>query len=503
MKVGTKLIVSLVLSITVIMIVQRYWRLVKWRDTLFAQRAREIRIIARTLEVAIENAIKRDQWEDVEGLFREIQGVSDFGRVTLFRPDGSVLAASDPSTVGAALPVPRIQQILKERKSVSFFSKEEGRRSFYYLTPMRLAWRGPPLVLEVVASTSLAEEILAQRRNEVVSGGVLMVAFIAFLAWYLTRWNVSRPIGDLIQGAMAIGSGDLSLRIPVKRRDELGRLAAEFNRMAESLERARDRFLEETRRKIDLERQLQHSEKLAAVGRLAAGLAHEIGTPLNIISGRAEYLLPEMEEGDSKARSLRAIIAQIERIARIIDQLMGYARAHPPQIAPTPLPRVLASVLSLLDHEMKRRGIQVEPRVPTGLPDLAADPNLLQQVFVNLLLNAFDAMAEGGQVRIAAEAKDGWMEMSVEDTGCGIPAEDLPRIFDPFFTTKKTGKGTGLGLSVVHGIIQNHGGRIEVRSEMGVGTTFVLHLPVYPPDAQSRGANPERSPEGSRHALSD
>lgn len=496
MRIGTKLVVSLVLSTMVVMVVYRYWRLLTWHKTLFAQQAREVRMVAKALEVAVENAMKREQWEDVKGFFQDIQGLSGIDRVTLFRADGSVLVASDPSLAGATASAPMIRQVLQEKKPTGFFSEEEGGGHFHYLTPMRLAWQGTPSVLEVIASTSFTEQILAKRRNEIVFGGLFMMIVIAFLAWYFTQRNLSRPIGDLIQGAMAIGSGDLSPRIPVKRKDELGCLAAEFNRMAEGLEHAREQFLEETRKKLNLERQLQHSEKLAAVGRLAAGLAHEIGTPLNIISGRAEYLLPEMEEGDPKAKNLRAIITQIERIARIIEQLLGYARAHPPQIAPTSLPRVLSNVLSFLDHEMKRRGSQVEPRFPTWLPELAADPHLLQQVFVNLLLNAFDAMPEGGQVRIVAEVKEGWVEISVEDTGCGIPADYLPQIFDPFFTTKKPGKGTGLGLSVVHGIIQNHGGRIEVRSEVGVGTTFFISLPLYSTEAQSPGPHLETSSEG-------
>lgn len=496
MRIGTKLIVSLVLSVIIVMGIYHYWRLARWHRALFDQQTREVQIIARALEVTIENAMKRDRWEEVEGLFHEIRGLSGVGRVRLFRADGSVLVASDSSAVGAAVPVSTIQQILKGKRPVGSFLEREGRRNFRYLVPIPLAWRGSPLVLEVVASTSFIEEVLARKRVEIILTGVLIVITIALIAWYLTRRNVSRPIGELIQGAMAIGSGDLSPRIPVQRRDELGCLAAEFNRMAENLERARDRLMEETRRKLDLERQLLHSEKLAAVGRLAAGLAHEIGTPLNVISGRAEYLLPEVEENDPKARSLSIIIAQIERIARIVEQLLGYARAHPPQIAPTSLPRVLASVLSLLDHELKRRGIQVELEVSPRLPDLAADSHQLQQVFVNLLLNALDAMAEGGRVRIAAGPKDGWMEMSLEDTGCGILAEDLPRIFDPFFTRKKSGKGSGLGLSVVYGIIKNHGGRIEARSEVDVGTTFMIHLPIYSADAQIPSPNPQTSPEG-------
>ncbi|MBI3989566.1 MAG: HAMP domain-containing protein [candidate division NC10 bacterium] len=510
MRIGTKLVISLVLSVMVIMGFYHYWRLAKWREILFEQRTREVRIIARTLEVAIENAIRRDQWEDVESLFQEIKGLSGIDRVTLFRADGSVLVASDPSAVGETAKVPGFQQVLKTKRPTGFFLKEEGRRSFHYLIPMRLAGRGTSSVLEVVASASFIEQDLARRQNEIVLTGVFIVVAIAFAAWYLTRRNISRPIEALIQGAMAVGSGDLSRRILVKRKDELGHLATEFNRMAENLERARDRLLEETRRKLDLERQLQHSEKLAAVGRLAAGLAHEVGTPLNVVSGRAEYLLLELPEGDPQVKSLRIIVEQIERIKRIIEQLLGYARLHKPQVLPVSLPEVLKNVLALLDHEIRKREITVEISLPDPLPPVAGDPHLLQQVFLNLFLNAVDAVPEGGRLTVTAKlaaresgivARESlivngeltprttdhgprttygeFIEIAVSDTGTGISPEHLPRIFDPFFTTKKPGEGTGLGLSVVYGIVRDHGGSIAVNSEVGKGTTFTLSLPAY------------------------
>lgn len=503
MRIGTKLVVSLVLSVMVIMGLYHYWRLAKWRETLFEQRVREVQIIARTLEVAIENAIRRDQWEDVESLFQEIKGLSGIDRVTLFRANGSVLVASDLSAVGETAQSPEFQQILKAKKPTSFFVKGKGRRSFHYLIPMRLAWRGTSSVLEVVASASFIEQDLARRQNEIILTGVFIVVAIALAAWYLTRRNISRPIGELIQGAMAIGSGDLSRRIPVKRKDELGHLAAEFNRMAENLERARDQLLEETGKKLELEHQLQHTEKLAAVGRLAAGLAHEVGTPLNVVSGRAEYLILELPEGDPKAKSLRVIVEQIERIKRIIEQLLGYARIHRPEVVPTPLPEVFKNVLTLLDHEIGKRGVGVELDVPEKLPPMAGDPHLLQQVFLNLVLNALDAMPNGGLLTIGARLKEqasserqdsslphaseamplgphtGFVEITVSDTGCGIPPEQLHRVFDPFFTTKQPGEGTGLGLSVVYGIVRDHGGSIAVKSQLGAGTTFTLSLPTH------------------------
>jgi signal transduction histidine kinase len=480
MRIGTRLVTSLMIAVAIVTGLYLYRQLSAERDALIEQREREIRVMARTLEVAVRNAVRRDQWEDVQELFEEAKGYAGVTRVTLFQADGTPLVGGDQEGVEETPAREEFQEAVQQSEPKRFFHTMNGERSLHYLRPIRLIRRGRALV-EIVYRTSQIEGAYLRRRNEIILAGIAIMGAIAMAFWYLTKRNISKPIHALIEGAAAIGAGELDRRIPITRRDELGRLAAEFNRMTESLKQAREQILEETGKKMELERQLQHSEKLAAVGRLAAGLAHEIGTPLNIISGRAEYLLPELSGGDSKATSLRIIVQQIERIKRIIEQLLGYARVQPPHIAPTPLSGVFSNVLSLLDHELAQRKARVEVSIPTALPDLAADPHLLEQVFVNLLLNAVDAMSDGGDVRVAAQARGDLIEVCVEDTGCGIPPESLPRIFDPFFTTKKVGEGTGLGLSVVYGIVKDHGGTIEVKSEPGVGTTFLITFPVYRP----------------------
>ncbi|MFN3477101.1 MAG: sensor histidine kinase, partial [Candidatus Methylomirabilales bacterium] len=387
MRIETKLVTSLMIAVASVTGLYFYRQLGKERAALFEQRKQEIRVMAKTLEVAIRNAVRRDQWEDVQELFEEAKGYAGVVRVTLFLGDGSPLVGGDQEGIEETPQRSEFHEAIKQKKSKSFFRTSNGEEALHYLVPIRLLRRGPA-VLEIVYLTSQIEGDYRRRRDEIVLTGLAIMGTIAMAVWYLTKRNISRPIHALIEGAAAIGAGELDRRIPITRRDELGRLAAEFNRMTENLKRAREEILEETAKKVELERQLQQSEKLAAVGRLAAGLAHEIGTPLNIISGRAEYLLAEMEEGDPRAKGLSIIIEQIDRIKRIIEQLLGYARIHPPQIVPTPLPQVLANVLSLLDHELKRRRIEVELKLPETLPSLAADPHLLQQVFVNLLLNA-------------------------------------------------------------------------------------------------------------------
>ncbi|WP_404362494.1 ATP-binding protein [Corallococcus coralloides] len=232
-----------------------------------------------------------------------------------------------------------------------------------------------------------------------------------------------------------------------------------------------------------LEDQLLRAEKLATVGVLAAGVAHEIGTPLGIIRGHAEYMLQKVGGVDHpQGRGLNAIVTQIDRVSRIIRQLLDLSRLQPARAGVVPLAAVVRGLQELLDVEAERRHVHFELDVPERLPSLAADADQLQQVLLNLTLNACDACSAGGHVRLSATtcmAGDVQaVEIRVQDDGRGIAPEHLHQVFDPFFTTKKRGQGTGLGLSVVAQIVRNHGGQVGVESEPGRGTVVTLRWPV-------------------------
>jgi PAS domain S-box-containing protein len=227
-----------------------------------------------------------------------------------------------------------------------------------------------------------------------------------------------------------------------------------------------------------MQEQLRHTERLAELGTLASGMAHEIGTPMNVILGRAEYLMQRSNEGATK-KGLETIVTQVERITRIMNQLLTIARRRPVERRAMDLRRTVEDSLEIVQEQLRRRRIKVEASFGSYLPKIHADPDHMSQVLLNLILNAIHAMPEGGSLRIDVAPVDSKVKLVVADTGCGIAKEDLPKIFDPFFTTKEIGKGTGLGLTVVHGIMQDHGGSIEVTSELGHGTTFTLTLPAY------------------------
>lgn len=227
-----------------------------------------------------------------------------------------------------------------------------------------------------------------------------------------------------------------------------------------------------------LEDQLRKTERLAELGTLASGMAHEIGTPMNVILGRAELLMRKATDERTK-RGLETIVTQVERITKIMNQLLSFARKRPAERKGVNLEAVMLDVLDVLQERFHKHQITVTKTVPPRLPKVLADSDHMNQVFLNLILNACQAMSEGGTLSLALHSTNSTVELTVQDTGCGIPREQLSKIFDPFFSTKAVGEGTGLGLTVVHGILQEHRGTIRVTSVPGQGTTFIVSLPIY------------------------
>jgi signal transduction histidine kinase len=244
---------------------------------------------------------------------------------------------------------------------------------------------------------------------------------------------------------------------------------------------------ERTQELMQSQDQLRLTERLAEMGTLASGMAHEIGTPMNVILGRAEYLQRKTKDSDT-AKGLQTIIEQVERITRIMNQLLTFARRRPIERRPTNLNKVVEDTLEVMQERFRRHRITVETELSPSLSLADVDPDQIGQVLLNLAVNALHAIGDDGVLRVrtavvpvnkgSAEDYNEMIEVSVSDTGHGIAPEDLDKIFNPFYTTKEVGKGTGLGLTVVHGIVQEHGGHIFVESELKKGTTFRVRLPI-------------------------
>ena len=249
--------------------------------------------------------------------------------------------------------------------------------------------------------------------------------------------------------------------------------------------------IEDMTDRVTLSQEVQQAEKLAVVGQLAAGIAHQIGTPLNVISGSAEYLMMEWGGEKPRPQELEIIIAQTDRITKLIQQLLNFARPARMELRPLDLSELLREVLGLTEHQIAKDQISVETDLQASLPPTVGDANQLEQALLNIVINAWHAMPGGGRLtlrtrpvpagerhhRVGRPATSG-VEAIIADTGTGIAPEHMPRIFDPFFSTKGVGKGTGLGLAISRRIVEDHHGSIDVASEVGQGTTFTIWLPA-------------------------
>ncbi len=299
--------------------------------------------------------------------------------------------------------------------------------------------------------------------------------FAGFIGWRFSRYFY-RPLKELTVLTDAIGQGDFDTVPPPRKNDEFKRLRYAFERMARSL-KERDEILKERTR-----RQLTQSERLASVGRLAAGVAHEINNPLTGVLTFSHMLRRDAPEGSQQAEDLDTIIEATTRCKQIVRGLLDFSRQNEPKKSLVNLNEITQNAINLMRNQAKIHQVDVKMELESNLPQLVVDGKQLHDVIVNLIVNAIDAMPEGGQLHIASRSEKDesgdWLEIEVGDTGSGIPPDTIDHIFDPFFTTKPAGKGTGLGLAIAYGIVTEHGGTIQVKSTIEKGSTFVVRLPL-------------------------
>ncbi len=347
-------------------------------------------------------------------------------------------------------------------------------------------------VLEMTVSLDKMQTLLSAYRIRIIT----MTFFLLIMVWGCITLCMQRivniPLKQLLQHAREVGSGNLDSSVKIASEDEMGTLALVMNEMTLGLKKSYEQLEEWGRtlegkvkeRTQELERiqaQLVRSEKLASLGELVAGIAHEINNPLTGILVFSSLISNDSRLAPALKSDLNIIIQETERCAVIVKGLLDFSRESVPQKTWTSLNEILDASLALVKNQAQFQNITIVLDYSPDIPAIMADPHQLEQVFINILLNASHAMEAGGTLKIATElcGEHGGVVVRIADTGCGIPEENLSKIFDPFFTTKET-SGTGLGLSVSYGIINSHGGIIEVESTVGVGTTFTIHLPVVP-----------------------
>jgi len=298
------------------------------------------------------------------------------------------------------------------------------------------------------------------------------LAILALL--FLVTKHMLKPIERIVQMSREVMAGNLNARVGISPTGEMGLLCRAIDEMADAVARRQEQL------KLATRQQIGHSEKLASIGRLAAGVAHEINNPLTGVLTFAHLLRDKENMEEQDKQDLDLIINETTRAGEIVRGLLDFARERPTARKPADLNDVVRQTMRLIRSQKQVEQITIKELLAENLPRANGDENQIQQVLLNLSLNACESMPGGGTLTISTSQRDGKVVVEVADTGCGIPREHLDQIFDPFFSTKPVGKGTGLGLSVSYGIIEQHGGKLEVESEEGRGTTFTIVLPVAP-----------------------
>ena len=358
---------------------------------------------------------------------------------------------------------------------MSSIEKQDGEEWVITRVPV-ITTTGPMGYLELRESLRPRDQYLRDTVNRVATVTLLMLVACTLLIHFAGKWILERPLGVILEKIRRIGAGDLGGPIAARRNDELGVVAREVDVMCARLADLQQTAAREADARIAALEQLRHADRLSTVGKLAAGVAHELGTPLNVVGARAKMIQRGESEGDEVLDDARVIVEQTDRMTRIIRQLLDFARRRPPSREPTDLRAAVSNAIAMLSPLAQRSRVTL--RLLEGASvEASVDGGQIQQVLTNLIVNAIQAQPDGGEVEVDVSGGDGPAQIVVRDRGPGLARELRTQIFEPFYTTKDVGDGTGLGLSVVHGIVEEHGGRIMVDDNPGGGTRFVVELP--------------------------
>lgn len=505
MRLTSRLLLSVLPLVALMMAGFGAWLLVERERSLVPAMRQQTRVYAQAVDIALEYALGDLEQARVQEFIDRLSADPRIFGVLLYGADGSLRYASDSLTGAAAAPDSILSAVLKGGEEIVFERTLGDRKVFAVLRSIREApsdtargdiparASGAVLgALEIAQPFGLLQGEQQRVRAEVVLVTLALMAALSLMLVFVTHRLVERPLQRLAAAARELGEGNIEAHVLTSMgASELNALAREFNEMVERLGTARRALLQESETRVRLERRLSEAEKLATVGMVAAGLAHEIGAPLNVISGRAEMLL-QQHGGDARiSRHLESIIAQIGRITRTVRSLLDYARRPERRDDRVLVSTVIDGAVDFLEAELVKGSVTVtrhEPKPHDGELWVQGDSEQLQQVIVNLLVNALQAMdgqTEPRQLTISAgrcevdralRTADAFIKIG--DSGPGLAEAMSDRLFTPFSTTKAT--GTGLGLVVARSMIQDHGGTLTGSNRGGGerGAIFTVHLPA-------------------------
>jgi signal transduction histidine kinase len=499
-RIATKLSFSLVTAGFIIFGIYGVYHLRTERVDLRRVVEHETRLLGYSLQVAIENALRDQQHEDVRMLLKQLETIEPLIQIRVYTRDAKVIAPNRKAPSFEDSFEHQLKTTVSEHSETMLFHPADEPEKVGLALPLASSDALPlgSMVL-MRALPEMRRDLQATKRDILISVfAFVLIAFLLGLA--LGTVYITRPLSRLIEAMSRVRSGDLMALLSIHHRDETGTLASEFNAMVAELRKTRRNLEEEAESRRRMQRALQEADKLITIGQLSAGLAHEIGSPLQILSGRAQALLGVAQNPGEVRKNAQILVAQTERIKRIVQHLLQFARRRPPSFARTDLYTAVKDVLDLLQYEVRRRRITLTFSCDRVLPPVLADADGIQQVVLNLVTNALAAMPPEGnisvsleptQLRIVALGREVQAaRLIVADTGCGMSQETLGRLFEPFFTTRAGEGGTGLGLAVVQSIVTEHGGALMVESTVDRGSRFRVDLPVNGPLLQPQRLQP-------------
>ncbi len=512
-SIGAKLILVVGFILMLSIGIYAYVNIASQKKQLTGEVMRGAIRISETVRRSTRYDMLKNLREDLHQIIETIGQQEGLENIRVFNKDGQIMFSSDKSEIGemvdkkaeacyachsAEKPLERLDTPDRSR----IFKSKQGHRvlgviSAIYNEPdcyTPACHAHPPErkvlgVLDIRMSLADVDKEIKGAQNKMIIFTVIAFLVISVTISISISRYVTRPVKELVKGTKKIAEGDLNHSISIKAEGEIAELASSFNQMTLDLKKADEKLIDwgktleqkvqqRTEELRKTENQLIQSDKVASLGKLAAGVAHEINSPLTGVLTYSSLLLKAKKEGDPDREDLEVIVNETNRCKKIVKGLLDFARQTAPQKTSSDMNEVIEKSIDLVSHQASMQNVKIEKKVKPDLPKTMIDVSQIQQVFINILLNAIEAMPQGGTLTVSSEIEDKMIAVRFADTGVGIPEENLPKILDPFFTTKEQGKGTGLGLSVSYGIIERHRGKLEVKSKVGKGTTFTVRLPI-------------------------
>lgn len=482
MRLAAKLVLLFLFGLLLIVAVFSYLT-IRQDQLAQAEHQRFAAELVKSLEPAIEKAIQENHASEIP---MPLQRSARMRRVTLRWVELS------PTGDARRQPAP-LDMIIAQQELTTVRMPDRSGEQFVY-TYVPFTTRGPDGTKAgkvEVATPDTGSDV--RFRNSLISSlaallGVATLSSLVILVGGVRM--VGKPLNELIDKVHRVGEGDFSGPVELDSNDELGRLGSALNEMCDQLVQQRSDLEQETNSRIETVEQLRHAERLNSVGRMAAGIAHEIGTPLNVVTGRAELIASGKLNSDATRESALAIQSEAQRITKIVRELLDFARQSTPQRFNQNLNDLVKVTFDLMEPLAGKHHTSLTLDLPDQQLDSNIDAGQIQQVLTNLVINAIQSTGENGHVVVSlantqasppdqpAQSPQAVRRITISDDGEGIADEERAHIFEPFYTTKDVGEGTGLGLSISHGIIQEHDGWIDVQSRPGQGSTFSVFLPA-------------------------